>query len=94
MKDVNEAYKRWAKERSDKARKNWYRAVRRFHEVHSCYPAIEHQRSRHRKSKTQARRANCDGIANAWVDVNMKYHNERNGDPKLQGWYDAEVNYY
>ena len=24
---------------------------------------------------------NCDGIANAWVDVNMKYYNERNGDP-------------
>ena len=32
---------------------------------------------------------NCDGIANAWVDVNMKYHAERDGDPKLQGWYDA-----
>ena len=30
---------------------------------------------------------NCDGIANAWVDVNMKYYNERNNDPKLQGWY-------
>ncbi len=28
-------------------------------------------------------------IANAWVDVNMKYHAERDGDPKLQGWYDA-----
>jgi hypothetical protein len=33
---------------------------------------------------------NCDGIANAWVDVNMKYYNERNGDPKLQGWYDMD----
>jgi len=33
---------------------------------------------------------NCDGIANAWVDVNMKYYNERNNDPKLQGWYDAD----
>ena len=30
---------------------------------------------------------NCDGIAEAWVDVNMKYYNERNGDPKLQGHY-------
>ena len=33
---------------------------------------------------------NCDGIANAWVDVNMKYYNERNTDPKLQGWYNAD----
>ena len=30
---------------------------------------------------------NCDGIANAWVDVNMKYYNERNGNPKLQVYY-------
>ena len=33
---------------------------------------------------------NCDGIANAWVDVNMKFYNERNRDPKLQGWYNAD----
>jgi len=33
---------------------------------------------------------NCDTIANAWVDVNMKYYNERGGDPKLQGWYDSD----
>ena len=33
---------------------------------------------------------NCDGIANAWVDVNMKFYNERNNDPKLQGWYNAD----
>ena len=33
---------------------------------------------------------NCDGITNAWVDVNMKFYNERNGDPKLQGWYNAD----
>jgi len=56
MKEVNEAYKRWAKERSDKARKNWYRAVKRFHEVYSYHTVIEHQRSRHRKSETQAPR--------------------------------------
>ena len=30
---------------------------------------------------------NCHGIANAWVDVNMKYYSERNKDPKLQGHY-------
>ena len=35
---------------------------------------------------------NCDGIANAWVDVNMKYYNERNNDPKLQGWYNSKGN--
>jgi hypothetical protein len=46
MKDIDKAYKRWAKERSDEARKNWYRAV--------------------------------------------KYYNERNNDPKLQGWYNAD----
>ena len=33
---------------------------------------------------------NCDGIANAWVDVNMKYYNERYGAPKLQGHYTAD----
>ncbi len=33
---------------------------------------------------------NCDGIANAWVDVNMKYYSERNGNPKNQGWYDSK----
>ena len=33
---------------------------------------------------------NCNGIANAWVDMNMKYYDKRNNDPKLQGWYDDE----
>ena len=33
---------------------------------------------------------NCDGIANAWVDVNMKYYTERNGNPKLQGLYNSK----
>ena len=33
---------------------------------------------------------NCDGIAEAWVDVNMKFYDERNGNPKLQGHYTAE----
>ena len=35
-------------------------------------------------------KGNCDGIANTWVDVNMKYYNERNNDPKLQGHYTAD----
>ena len=30
---------------------------------------------------------NCDGMANAWVDVNMKYYPMVNGNPKLQGNY-------
>ena len=33
---------------------------------------------------------NCDGIANAWVDVNMTYYPQVNGDPKLQGYYTKE----
>ena len=33
---------------------------------------------------------NCDGIAEAWTDVNMKCYSERNGNPKLQGWYDPK----
>ena len=33
---------------------------------------------------------NCEGLANAWVDVNMKYYTERNGNPKLQGHYTAD----
>ena len=33
---------------------------------------------------------NCDGIANAWVDVNMTYYPMVNGNPKLQGYYDSK----
>ena len=33
---------------------------------------------------------NCAGIANAWVDVNMTYYPQVNGDPKLQGYYTKE----
>ena len=33
---------------------------------------------------------NCNQVAESWVDVNMKYYSERNGDPKLQGWYDSK----
>ena len=29
----------------------------------------------------------CNQVAESWVDVNMKYYNERNGNPKLQGYY-------
>jgi len=30
MKEVNEAYKRWEKERSEEAKAAWYEAIRRF----------------------------------------------------------------
>ena len=43
---------------------------------------IEEERLKHH--------GNCDGIAEAWVDVNMKYYDERNNDPKLQGWYNPD----
>ena len=33
---------------------------------------------------------NCEGIANAWVDVNMKYYYEINSNPKLQGYYNSK----
>ena len=33
---------------------------------------------------------NCDEMANARVDVNMKYYSERDDNPKLQGWYDPK----
>ena len=33
---------------------------------------------------------NCDGIANAWVDVNMTYYPIVDGNPKLQGWYNSK----
>ena len=44
--------------------------------------AIEEVRLKHH--------GNCDGIAEAWVDVNMKYYDERNNAPKLQGWYNPD----
>ena len=28
---------------------------------------------------------NCDQVAESWVDVNMKYYDELNGNSKLQG---------
>jgi len=33
---------------------------------------------------------NCSRIAENWVDVNMKYYDERNGNPKYQGWYNTK----
>jgi len=64
-------------------------AVDKYNEIYCNHTVVKHQRSRHTKSKTQAH-GNCDGIANAWVDVNMKYYDERNGNPKLQGYYNSK----
>ena len=33
---------------------------------------------------------NCGEIAKAWTDVNMKYYDERKGNPKLQGYYNSK----
>jgi len=39
--------------------------------------------------KLNSKGLNCGELANAWVDVNMKYYPMMNGNPKLQGWYDS-----
>ena len=36
MKEVNEAYKRWEKEKSEEAKAAWYEAVRRFSNGLNC----------------------------------------------------------
>ena len=35
-------------------------------------------------------KGNCEKVSNTWVDVNMKYYNERNGNTKLQGYYNSK----
>ena len=54
MEKVNKAYQKWDKERTEEAKELWYKAVRRFSEIHSSYIAVKHKRNRHRKSQTQA----------------------------------------
>ena len=34
MEEVNKAYKKWDKERTEEAKAAWYEAVRRFSEIH------------------------------------------------------------
>ena len=34
MEEVNKAYKKWDKERTEEAKELWYEAVRRFSKIH------------------------------------------------------------
>jgi hypothetical protein len=52
MKDVNEAYKRWEKEKSEEAKAAWYQAVRRFSEICN-YSSAQCERNRRNKTKAQ-----------------------------------------
>ena len=54
MEEINKAYQKWDKERTEEAKELWYNAVRRFSEIHSSHIAVEHKRNRHRKSQIQA----------------------------------------
>ena len=54
MNEVDEAYQKWDKERTEEAKELWYKAVRRFSEIHSYHTTVEHKRNRHRKSQIQA----------------------------------------
>ena len=56
MQEINKAYQKWEKEKTVEAKELWYKAVRRFSEIHSSHIAVEHKRNRHRKSQTQAQR--------------------------------------
>ena len=40
-----------------------------------------------KKNKYNGAVDTCNRIAESWVDVNTKYYDERNGNPKLQGYY-------
>ncbi len=52
MKDVNEAYKRWEKEKSEEAKAAWYEAVRRFSEICN-YSSAQCERSREDRIKNK-----------------------------------------
>ena len=51
MEEINKAYHKWDKERTEEAKELWYNAVRRWCEIHSYYTAVEYKRNRHRKSQ-------------------------------------------
>ena len=54
MEEINKAYQKWDKERTEEVKELWYNAVRRWSEIHSHYTTVEHKRNRHRKSQIQA----------------------------------------
>tara|TARA_Y100000590_G_scaffold134576_1_gene153984 strand:+ start:200 stop:358 length:159 start_codon:yes stop_codon:yes gene_type:complete len=51
MEEINKAYQKWDKERTEEAKELWYKAVRRFSEIYSSNSTVEHKRNRHRKSQ-------------------------------------------
>jgi len=49
------------------------------------YSLTQYDRSRGDKNKNKW--SNCGDIANMWREINTKYHDSRNNDPKQQGNY-------
>ena len=56
MNIVDAAYKKWDKDRTQENKDAWYKAVKKFNEIHSYNTPVKHKRSRHRKDKPQAHR--------------------------------------
>jgi len=52
MNDVDKAYKRWEKEKSEEAKAAWYQAVRRFSEICN-YSSAQCERSREDRIKNK-----------------------------------------
>jgi hypothetical protein len=52
MKEVNEAYKKWEKEKSEETKAAWYAAVRRFSEICN-YSFTQCERSREDRIKNK-----------------------------------------
>ena len=50
MNDVDKAYKRWEKEKSEEAKAAWYQAVRRFSEICN-YSSAQRERNRENRIK-------------------------------------------
>ena len=51
MNEIDEAFKRWDKNRTQENKDAWYRAVKKFtNEIYSNHTTVKHKR--HRRSKT------------------------------------------
>jgi hypothetical protein len=46
MEEINKAYQKWDKERTEEAKKLWYKAVRRWSEIHSQLKIINNGREK------------------------------------------------
>ena len=51
MNEIDEAFKRWDKNRTQENKDAWYRAVKKFNEIYSDNTAVKHERNRNRKDK-------------------------------------------